>query len=445
MAQTKFGPLGRPARRARFARMAVPSASPSRTQAVAAIAARLAAHREELCDRAVALLRAEIPDYRLADDEVIADVRGLIAGHNDLLVDALVSGRRVGDEDFGYARAGGSRRVHQGVSLEAFGRAARMWGRVCWEAVLEQTDPSDPAEREAVIVVAGVIMHHVDRLSSTVAEAYLNELQSVWSDREVLRRDLLDALVAGEGDSEHVRRVARSMRLRLADAYIVVVACGMEQFAEERADQTLPARIALRRIVETARTHLRANGNAALVGMRHGEVVALCPVAERAELEDVCTRAGMLAATLSGDDVAIGIGGFHPTLAGVARSYMEARDAADIARGIRLHGRPLRFDEVLIDQMLRSSPHADCILDSAMNALLDYDAVRQAELVPTLRAFVANGFSAARTGEALCVHPNTVAYRIRRIRELSGRDPQNPDDLLFFLLGLKLLDMRSTE
>jgi DNA-binding PucR family transcriptional regulator len=95
--------------------------------------------------------------------------------------------------------------------------------------------------------------------------------------------------------------------------------------------------------------------------------------------------------------------------------------------------------------MLRSSPDADRILDSAMNALLDYDAVRQAELVSTLRAFIANGFSAARTGEAVCVHPNTVAYRIRRIRELSGRDPQNPDDLVIFLLGLKLLDLRSAE
>jgi DNA-binding PucR family transcriptional regulator len=143
--------------------------------------------------------------------------------------------------------------------------------------------------------------------------------------------------------------------------------------------------------------------------------------------------------------VAIGIGGFQPTLAGVARSYVEARDAADIAVGIGLDGRPLRFDEVVIDHMLRSSPHADRILDSAMSALLDYDAVRQAELVPTLRAFMANGFSAARTGEALTVHPNTVAYRIRRIRELSGRDPQNPDDLLFFLLGLKLLEMRAAD
>jgi DNA-binding PucR family transcriptional regulator len=224
-----------------------------------------------------------------------------------------------------------------------------------------------------------------------------------------------------------------------------VIVRGTEQFAEERTEQTLPARIALRRIVETARAHLRADGNPALVGMRHGEVVALCPVGERADLEDVSSRAGALAGTLGDDRVAIGIGGFHPTLAGVARSYVEARDAADIAGGIGLQGRPLSFDEVLIDHMLRLSPYADRILDSAMEALIDYDAVRQAELVSTLRAFIANGFCAARAGEALCVHPNTVAYRIRRIRELSGRDPQSPDDLLFFLLGLKLLDMRSAE
>jgi len=38
------------------------------------------------------------------------------------------------------------------------------------------------------------------------------------------------------------------------------------------------------------------------------------------------------------------------------------------------------------------------------------------------------------------VHPNTVVYRLRRIKELSGRDPHDPDDLLLLYLGLKLIE-----
>jgi DNA-binding PucR family transcriptional regulator len=42
------------------------------------------------------------------------------------------------------------------------------------------------------------------------------------------------------------------------------------------------------------------------------------------------------------------------------------------------------------------------------------------------------------------VHPNTVEYRLRRIRELSGRDPRNPDDLLILSLAIKFDELRSS-
>jgi len=58
--------------------------------------------------------------------------------------------------------------------------------------------------------------------------------------------------------------------------------------------------------------------------------------------------------------------------------------------------------------------------------------------VRTLRAYFAASFNLTRSAEALSVHPNTVVYRLRRIKELSGRDPHDPDDLLLLLFGLKL-------
>jgi DNA-binding PucR family transcriptional regulator len=42
------------------------------------------------------------------------------------------------------------------------------------------------------------------------------------------------------------------------------------------------------------------------------------------------------------------------------------------------------------------------------------------------------------------MNPNTVVYRLRRIRELSGRDPHDVDDLLVLVLALKLADLRSS-
>src|SRR4030095_5036895 len=100
-----------------------------------------------------------------------------------------------------------------------------------------------------------------------------------------------------------------------------------------------------------------------LIGMRHGEVVALCPVEQLGADEQIRARTEVLAQALLASDARVGVGACEP-LTGIAASYSEARDAADIAVGIGIRGRPVHFDEVLIDQMLRSTPHADRILDA---------------------------------------------------------------------------------
>jgi sugar diacid utilization regulator len=284
-------------------------------------------------------------------------------------------------------------------------------------------------------------MRHVDDMSTAGAEGYLNEVQAIWTDREVVRRDLLEDLISGKGDSERVRRLAQSLRLAMADRYVVIVARGEEAPAQETPDQPLAARVALRRIVETARLKLKPAIACLLVGMRQGEVVALYPVSGPGDGDRVNADADALAESLAEYDVSVGVGGNHPLIEKVADSYCEAKDAMEIALGSGIRGRAVVFDQVLIDHVVRSSPHGDRILDT-LRPLLDYDARRQADLVSTLRAYMRSGFNLTRSAELLNVHPNTVVYRLRRIRELSGRDPQNADDLLLLLLGLKLLELR---
>ena len=59
-------------------------------------------------------------------------------------------------------------------------------------------------------------------------------------------------------------------------------------------------RVVLRRIVEAARARLKPTAGSLLVGMRHGEVVALYPFGDQAELDPVrqacCALARDLAA-----------------------------------------------------------------------------------------------------------------------------------------------------
>ena len=411
--------------------------------AVRAIAERILARSEALSRAMVDRYREEIADYRLADEEFLyGEVQPVTHVNVLAAVGAFVGDEALSSEALSRARDGAASRVRQGISLESFLHAVRLLGRVLWEAVLEEADPSVPAEREAALEIAGAVMRQVDLMSTAAAEGYLNEVQSIWTDREVVRRDLLEDLLSGRGDSDRVRRLAHSLKLPLAERYVVVVARGDETPVQEAPDQPLAARAALRRIVEAARLRLRPTAASLLVGMRQGEVVALYPVAGPADNDRVRAHAEAFASSLAEHEVYVGVGGSHPGIAAVADSYGEAKDALEIARGGGLYGRAIVFDEVLIDHVVRSSPHGDRILDGTLRPLLEYDTRRQAELVSTLRAYVQSGFNLTRSAELLNVHPNTVVYRLRRIRELSGRDPQNADDLLLLFLGLKLLELR---
>lgn len=218
---------------------------------------------------------------------------------------------------------------------------------------------------------------------------------------------------------------------------------GQDRSPEENPEGSLTARTALRRMAETVRARLRPTAGSLLVGMRHGEIVALYPFEEPEEIETVKRAGCEVARALESHDARVGVSGVHRGLAQLARASAEATEALEIAVQTGTPSRVVAFDDVLIDSIVRSSRHAERILDSTIKPLQAYDLGRKAELVSTLRAYIDSGFNLAKSAEILCVHPNTVVYRLGRIKEISGRDPHSPDDLLLLQLGLKLLDTRT--
>jgi DNA-binding PucR family transcriptional regulator len=57
--------------------------------------------------------------------------------------------------------------------------------------------------------------------------------------------------------------------------------------------------------------------------------------------------------------------------------------------------------------------------------------------VRTLGAYLDNYGSLTRTAEALHLHRNSVAYRIKRIFELLDADPDEPDERLILQLACR--------
>jgi len=72
-----------------------------------------------------------------------------------------------------------------------------------------------------------------------------------------------------------------------------------------------------------------------------------------------------------------------------------------------------------------------------LGVVADYDAGRGTELVLTLAEYLEHDGNHEAAATALGVHRNTVKYRLRRIRELTGYDSTVPDTLLHLQLATR--------
>jgi DNA-binding PucR family transcriptional regulator len=113
-------------------------------------------------------------------------------------------------------------------------------------------------------------------------------------------------------------------------------------------------------------------------------------------------------------------------LAEIGRGYGEAR------RALR-HATPVAaLEEISLFDYLAESA------DDTAQRLTPRGIDQLAPLAETLQAYAGCDLNVARTAEHLDVHPNTVHYRLRRVQELTGRDPRRFADLVELTTALRL-------
>jgi len=59
-------------------------------------------------------------------------------------------------------------------------------------------------------------------------------------------------------------------------------------------------------------------------------------------------------------------------------------------------------------------------------------------LLETLKAFFDNNLSISKTAQTIYVHRNTLLYRLRRVKEITGLDPKKFDDAVQLRMALKM-------
>lgn len=125
--------------------------------------------------------------------------------------------------------------------------------------------------------------------------------------------------------------------------------------------------------------------------------------------------------------------------------FSQAEQAVDL--GIRLgrSGQLIDYHQLGIYRLLLQIGDIGKLwsfADEVLGALISYDAAHGGELVATLSVFLRNQSSPKQTARALRVHPNTVAYRARRIETITGLDLSEADDRLLAQVAVTIVESR---
>ena len=380
---------------------------------------------EDLAERMLKQYLESIPSYRALPDVTLDQIRDVNRGNVRGFIRAMRAGRGPSSEEITMIRESASRRAREGVPLSALLAAYRTGAQIAW-AEARVIIGDDHQRLAAGLDFATAVMSWIDEASGAAAQAYLSEYERLTSDRETARRDFLDGVLGGELTTEEILARGEALGLEIALPYGVAIVA----FAQHGPDETL---------LRNGQHRLRSmavelpNADRSLVVTRGDEVVLIFPAegeddAMAAHLASFIERAG----GVIGADLSAGLGRSRESVTELSGSYREASIALAAARAGS--SSPLAvYGEVLIEELiLRERAVARRLARTILEPLDQHP-----DLLATLVAYMTHGPSLPAVAKRLYLHPNTVAYRLARVKELTGRDPKSPAGVAELFLALR--------
>jgi sugar diacid utilization regulator len=178
----------------------------------------------------------------------------------------------------------------------------------------------------------------------------------------------------------------------------------------------------------------------ALAEHSDGRVHALLPAAGGDEAPETTLEAARRLATRLGRHGTVGLSSFCTDPAELPRALQEAELVLDV---LRQSGGPMAGDigtgtYRLLFRVLASHPEeVRSFYEDTVAAIVRYDDQYGTDLVGTLDAYLEQNCNMNATAAAIYAHRHTVAYRLDRVRELTGLDPMLSEDRERLGLGLK--------
>lgn len=380
------------------------------------IVAEMASRSTELADAIyhAALEAARV--YRTANEAAFLEqVRQHCAEHARLFLLCAAKDRSPTEEELEFVRVRGRLRAQENLPVEAIMQTYLAGQRATWAAVRDATTRAH-APQAAEEALTAMTFRYAEAITAALAEGYGAERQRQTGTAGQLQREVVDDLLGGRVDPRDERVAALGLG---ATEDLRVAVIEVDPVSEVKRAATAVA------------LQLASSPATGLAVDRADTVVA---VRQSAAVEPLAAAIRRAAARLESGGVRLraGIGLVAAGPAGVRTAHQEARRALRHARDT---GAVAALDE--IDLMDALTEEADGVVSRVaaekLRGLAD-----DPEIAETLAAYAEADLNAQRAAAALGVHPNTVHYRLDRVRERLGRDPRHFHELAELLLAVRL-------
>jgi PucR C-terminal helix-turn-helix domain/GGDEF-like domain len=288
------------------------------------------------------------------------------------------------------------------TSVEPVLAAYRMAARVAWSAILRAWRDHSDASPEALVTTANYVFTALDQVAAQVTRTYVHAREQHMLRGTRARGRLVHSLVSDTFDNElAIQKQALAINVRLAPGYLALVVKSDDGEVQELLTALdLPPRS----LSDVMDSHT---------------LVVLWPADPGAGLaaRDALRRFGRAR-------VRAGLGGEHPGLRGISRSYLEAQQAVEVGRKLWPERLLHHYDEVAPYLVLSQNP---MVLERYVHHVLGplTRADGRGALMETLEAVLARG-TVKEAAAVLQLHRHTVLYRMEKLRELLGGDLDEP-------------------
>jgi purine catabolism regulator len=279
--------------------------------------------------------------------------------------------------------------------------------------------------------------------AATISTLEILKEKAIWETEERIKGDFIDDLLENNIKTEKIlHRRASYLGFDLAKSFLVftlsidtlndIILNHSEEHLQEIKQQ----------LFNLVRFFLQSYQKQALLKYKSNKLIILLQVNTVTRKVEISKMAESLKAIIRSEmqlTVSMGIGKIYKKLSDGIHSFQETEYALSIADRLQKKDCILFYEDLGAYNLFANNVNEMELYNYYMQTvapMIDYDTNHKSELVTTFEAFLECNSNIKETSQKIFVHRHTLKYRLNRIHEITGFDPENSQHQFQLQLGL---------